>query len=139
MKHLTCAAWLAILAVSAGLAGAADLTIRIDGVKSANGHIMVAVYDSAGTFLKRAVKGAVVPAAEGSTTVVFKDLPPAEYGFALYHDANGNGKMDTNPMGIPIEPIAFSNDALGHMGPPSFDSVKFSLPAGGVTTAVTLR
>jgi uncharacterized protein (DUF2141 family) len=42
-------------------------------------------------------------------------------------------------MGIPIEPVAFSNDALGHMGPPSFDSVKFSLPASGATTAVTMR
>jgi uncharacterized protein (DUF2141 family) len=139
MKHLTCAALLGILMTSAGLAGAADLTIRINGVKSANGHIMVAVYDSAGAFLKRAFKDAVVPAAEGSVTVVLKDLPPAEYGFALYHDANGNGKMDTNPMGIPVEPIAFSNNALGHMGPPSFDSVKFSLPAGGATTTVTLR
>ena len=58
---------------------------------------------------------------------------------ALYHDANGNGKMDRNAMGIPSEAYAFSNNALGMMGPPSFDQVKFAVPQAGATVTVSLR
>ena len=34
---------------------------------------------------------------------------------------------------------AFSNNARGTMGPPSFEQVKFSLPAAGATATISLR
>jgi len=126
------------LCLSAAAAQAADLTVRVDDVKSAQGKIMVAVYDAA-NFLKRPVQSAQVAAAAGSVKLVIKDLPPGDYGVALYHDANGNGKMDRNGMGIPLEDYAFSNNALGSMGPPAFEQVKFSVPADGATSTISLR
>ncbi|MCC2970977.1 DUF2141 domain-containing protein [Massilia sp. IC2-476] len=120
-------------------ASAADLTVRVTDVKSSQGNIMVAVYDSPGSFLRRPMQAARVAAAAGSVDVVIKDLPVGAYGIALFHDANGNGKMDSNPMGIPVEDHAFSNNALGNMGPPSFEQVKFALPADGATATISLR
>ncbi len=117
----------------------ADLTVRVDDVKSAQGNLMVAVYDSAGNFLKRPAKASRVPAAAGTVEVLIKDLPAGEYGIALFHDANGNGRMDSNAMGIPSEDHAFSNNARGTMGPPSYEQVKFSLPAEGAVATVSLR
>ena len=128
-----------VLCASATLARAADLTIRVDNVKSASGTVMVGLYDGAGNFLKRAAREGAAPAIRGRTTLVFTDLAPGEYGVAVYHDANGNGRMDANAMGIPIEPLAFSNDAQGHMGPPAFDAVKLAVPAAGVAVSVKLR
>lgn len=127
------------LAVAAGTAHAGDLVIRIDDVKTTQGQLMVALYSSADGFLKDSVRASAAPATAGSTTVVFKDLPAGDYGIALYHDANGNGKMDRNAMGLPVEDYAFSNNAIGHMGPPSFDQAKFALPQGGTTVTVSLR
>jgi len=37
--------------------------------------------------------------------------------------------LDTNFIGIPKEPYAFSNNATGFMGPPSFKESKISLNA----------
>lgn len=132
-----------LLAALAGFActgaSAADLNLRVQDVPSAQGRILVAVYDSAGSFLKRPARAVQVPAAAGSLDVVIKDLPPGEYGIALFHDSNGNGKMDMNAMGIPAEDHAFSNNALGNMGPPSFEQVKFVLPAAGASTTINLR
>jgi uncharacterized protein (DUF2141 family) len=136
----TAAITLALLAAAAtSPASAADLTVRIDDVKSAQGSLMIAVYDSAEGFLKRPVKTTMATAAAGQVNVVIKDLPAGDYGVALFHDANGNGKMDSNPMGIPLEDHAFSNNALGNMGPPSFAQVKFTVPAAGATATVSLR
>ena len=133
----TAAGVAALLAMN--LAGAADLVIHVDDVKAASGTVMVAVFNSEGSFLKSPAKAGGTPAVQNGATVVFKDLPEGEYAFAVYHDANANGKMDKNLLGIPTEDYAFSNNALGKMGPPSYASAKFALPAAGADLRVSLK
>jgi uncharacterized protein (DUF2141 family) len=135
IRTLFCAAAL----LAATQAGAADLTIHIDDVKAPGGELMVAVYNSAGSFMKTAAGSANTSAAKTGNMVVIRDLPAGEYAFAVYHDANSNSKMDRNLLGIPTEDYAFSNNALGKMGPPSFDQARFTLPAAGTTMRVSLR
>jgi uncharacterized protein (DUF2141 family) len=127
------------LALAAPLAHAADLVIHVDNVKSATGQVMVALYDNADAFLKHPVRVTKAPADTAGTTLVFHDVAPGDYGFSIYHDANQNGRMDRNLLGIPTEPIAFSNNAQGRMGPPDFAAVRLAVPAAGLDTAVTLR
>ncbi|MES2299687.1 MAG: DUF2141 domain-containing protein [Pseudomonadota bacterium] len=130
---------LALPLFAAGNAFSADLTIAIDDVKDGGGNLMVAVYAKADTFLKQALASAKAPAKAGSNSLTIKDLAPGEYAFAVYHDLNSNGKLDKNMFGMPTEDYAFSNNALGKMGPPSFDSAKLSVPQAGLSTRVTLR
>jgi uncharacterized protein (DUF2141 family) len=132
---------LAVLAsiLAAAQAVAADLTIRIDNVESNDGQLMVALYGSAGEWMKRPLQTATVEAVAGTTTVQFKDLAPGEYAFAVYHDANGNGRLDRNRMGMPVEMSTFSNDAQGFMGPAPFEAAKFALPDAGRSLTVNLR
>ena len=118
---------------------AADLVIHVDNVKSAAGQVMVALYDNADGFLKHPVRAEKAKADKTGTTLVFHDVAPGDYGFAVFQDTNDNGRMDRNLMGIPTEPIAFSNNAQGRMGPPDFAAVKLAVPAAGLDTAVTLR
>lgn len=125
--------------LTSGLAGAADLTIHIDDVKSVDGHITAAVFSTADTFLKKPLKGTGKPAALQGNMLVFKDLPEGEYAFVILHDANANGKMDSNVLGIPTEDYAFSNNAMGRMGPPSFEAAKFVLPSAGATFRISLK
>jgi len=139
MNTIRSAALVLALFASAA-AGAADLKLRVDDVKSAEGKVMLAVYDSADSFLKKPAKTVSVAAATGTVNVLIKDLPPGHYGIALFHDANGNGKMDRNAMGIPLEDYAFSNNAQGMMGPPSFEQARFAVPAdGGAGIVISLR
>ncbi|HEU4374225.1 MAG TPA: DUF2141 domain-containing protein [Telluria sp.] len=127
------------LLLAASQAGAADLTVHVDDVKAAGGRIEVAVYNSAGAFLKTATGAAGTVASANANTVVVKDLPAGDYAFAVFHDANSNGKLDKNMLGIPTEDYAFSNNALGKMGPPSFEQARFTLPAAGAALRVSLR
>jgi uncharacterized protein (DUF2141 family) len=120
-------------------ANAADLVIHVDNVKSATGQVKVALYDNADTFLKQPARAVQAQADKAGTTLVFHDVAPGDYGFAVFHDTNDNGRMDRNLMGIPTEPFAFSNNAQGRMGPPDFAAVKLAVPAAGLDTSVTLR
>jgi uncharacterized protein (DUF2141 family) len=120
-------------------AHSADLVIHVDNVRSASGQVMVALYDNAGAFLKEPVRVTKAQADKAGTTLVFHDVAPGDYGFSIFQDVNENGRMDRNLLGIPTEPIAFSNNAQGRMGPPDFDAVRLTVPAAGLDTTVTLR
>jgi uncharacterized protein (DUF2141 family) len=138
MTRQTTTAILAILFTAAG-ASAADLTIAVDGVASADGKVMVAMYNSADAFRVKPYRALMAPATAGTVTLKFTELPAGDYAFAVYHDANGNGKLDMNAVGMPVEDYAFSNNAMGKRAAPSYEDARFQLPAGGATASVSLR
>ena len=55
-----------------------------------------------------------------------------------FHDVNGDGQMNTNPFGIPIEPYAFSNNAVGNMGPARWSAARFPV-SGETAQTITIR
>ena len=99
---------------------------------------MVAVYDQAGYDTDKQVAASMVPVAGDTATTTF-DLPAGTYGIKMFHDVNGNGKMDTNPFGAPIEPFAFSNNAPAQFGPASWDGAKFDVAAPATAHTVKLQ
>lgn len=114
-------------------ASAATLTLDIQQA-SGSGELMVAVFNDAGQWLKKPVRAARQPLQDGPISLQLADLPDGDYAISLFIDRNANGKLDSNAMGMPTEPYAFSNDAIGNFGPPSFDKAKFSV--SGDTRAV---
>jgi uncharacterized protein (DUF2141 family) len=106
----------------------------------AEGTVMVALFDRAEAWGGRgaAVANQAVPAGAGVTTVTFTGLAPGDYAMRAMHDVNDDGELNTNPFGMPTEPYAFSNGAIGNMGPASWAQARFSLD-GTVVQAIELR
>jgi uncharacterized protein (DUF2141 family) len=111
----------------------ASVTLTFD-TGAATGAVMVALYDEATYGGGQPVRAARVDVAAGEHSVTFEGLPAGEYGVKAFHDVNGNGRMDANPFGMPVEPYAFSNNAVGNMGPASWDRAKFSVDGAAVQT-----
>ncbi len=118
---------------------AADLTVEIKGVNSANGQIYIGLYDKAEGWMKGGFKNVETAAKKDRVIYEFKDLPEGVYAISLYHDENGNGKFDSNLVGMPIEPYGFSNDAMGNFGPPTFEQAKFKLDSAKKTVTLNLK
>ncbi len=135
-------ACLALFAAQTALAG--DLEVRLDGLRSADGDARIALH--------RRVDGVKFPdgagvvaaisrrAVAGSMRVVFTDLPPGDYAVAAFHDADGDGELATNLLGMPTEGYGFSNGARGFMGPPRFDAATVTVgqEAGLLSVAVPM-
>jgi uncharacterized protein (DUF2141 family) len=81
---------------------------------------------------------AATVATGGKVTLQLTGLPEGPLAFTLYQDANANGRLDMNPMGMPTEPYGFSNNAAGHFGPPKFEQALFT-PVAGQAVRVTLN
>lgn len=104
-----------------------DLTVKISGLNSDNGTLMVGVYNKKEDFLNKQFKGDIVKIENKKSVIIFKNLPKGEYAVSFVHDENDNKKMDTNFLGIPKEDYGCSNNATGFMGPPKYDDAKFML------------
>jgi uncharacterized protein (DUF2141 family) len=103
----------------ASIADAADVTITVQGIRDDQGQIMVAVCDEK-HFLGNDCHNARAKAQMGAVVVTIADVAPGNYAVQVYQDENGNNRLDKNFLGIPTEPIGFSRDAQGNMGPPKF-------------------
>ncbi len=91
------------------------------------GPIRCAIFDSAGSFKTRENPAALGAAKwdEAKWTFTTPPLEAGKYVVAIYRDTNENGKLDYHPLGYPTEPYAFSNNAKGSFGPPSFAAAAF--------------
>ena len=144
IKGAALAAAFACTAALALQAAAADLEVRIEGLNSARGDVRVALHRHMpeGDFPgDSGVVGAIMrPAAAGTLRVVFADVPPGAYAVAAFHDADGDGELAQNFLGMPTEGYGFSNGAVGFMGPPSFEDAAVSVAEGeaGVSVSVPI-
>lgn len=96
-------------------------------MKSNNGKVYVALYNSKKDFLKKLFKGEIVAVTHKKATAIFKNIKDGVYAISVFHDKNNNKKMDTNFLGIPKEPTGTSNNARVFMGPPKFKDAKFKV------------
>ena len=103
------------------------LTVEVQGVKTSNGNINVAVYNKEDGFLKfeKVYFSDSTVALKGQTELKINNLPDGEYALAVFHDENGNNILDTNWLGIPKEPIGFSKGKMKTFGPPTFKECVF--------------
>ena len=122
---------------AAGSASAASIEVRVQGV-TAKGKVLVAVCDKT-TFLKDCAYSGSAPAKAGETVVTVDGVPTGSWAVLSYQDENDNGKLDRNVLGIPKEPYAFSRDARGRFGPPSFEDAAFELRDEKAVTTIKLR
>ncbi len=59
-----------------------------------------------------------------SETILVFDAEPGTYAVAVHHDANSNGKVDTNFLGIPREGYGVSNDPRPRFRAPRFEEAR---------------
>ena len=124
----------------AASAQAADLTVTFQNLKAKTGAVMLSLVASEDAYADKApATGQAMAQVSGDTAVAgFKGLAPGRYAIKAFHDVNGDGKMATNPFGMPTEPFAFSNNAHGNMGPARWADAAFEVKAGANTQTIDI-
>jgi uncharacterized protein (DUF2141 family) len=137
-KPVGCAALLLTLAAS--IAQAADLTVAITGVRNAKESVRIALYADSESFRheQKALQVLSVPAAEGTVTGVFHDIPAGRYAILAYHDEDGNQKLNLFLGMFPAEGYGLSNDPTV-IGPPRFEASAFDVAEPGTAVSVALH
>ena len=71
----------------------------------------------------------VMHSLDGRDEYLIEDVEPGEYALLVYFDENGNNRIDKNFIGIPKEPLGFSN-RYRPKGPPSYQRAAFQIKQG---------
>ena len=117
------------------------LTILIDGFNSDKGAARIALCNSIEGYKNddRAFRREAVRINDRKAEWVFKDLPFGEYAIKVFHDENGNNKLDKNLLGAPEEAYGFSNNARATFGPPDYKKAAFRLDKTDMTVRITVQ
>jgi outer membrane protein len=114
-------------------ADAAEIAVRLDNPPT-EGTLVFLLFDSANAFgdLRDPLK-TLRFRSDNRDAYRITDVPAGEYALVVYHDENGNERLDKNFIGIPKEPMGFSNDYVPK-GPPTYDRARFLLSTGETRT-----
>ena len=138
MRRSLIAGFLLLCALAAP-ACAARLVVTIDGLHSAKGHVLVALFSKSEGFPDGdySIAHTKIKARLGTSTVIFDNLPPGNYAVGCYHDEDDNNRLDTNWIGYPTEGYALSNGIRAIIARPRFIDAAFVV--GGDETHVPLH
>jgi MipA family protein len=109
--------------------------VRVENPPPA-GAVVVWLFDAADAFadLRDPLRTLALPKGGAAS---FDGLAPGRYAVMVFHDANANGALDQNFMGIPREPLGFSRGYWGK-GSPVFSAAAVEV-AAGETVAVPVE
>lgn len=108
-----------------------SLTVEVNGLQNAKGIVQYALYNKDGTIpdedYKKCCKILKEKIQNGSSKVIFSNLPIGKYAVNILHDENENGEIDKGFI-LPIEGIGFSNyQSIGLTNRPNFSKASFEL------------
>ena len=131
---------LALLAFSPLWSNAApsDAIVRVEiaSLRNAQGDVGCLIFNSPDGYPQTHAKAykEMHAAIDGDHAVCeFKDVTPGTYAVIVFHDANQNGKLDKNFLGVPQEGYAASNNVRPLMSAPEFKEASFVVPGASVT------
>jgi uncharacterized protein (DUF2141 family) len=121
----------------------AILKVRIDGLRSTRGKILAYVWNQGDGFPSEKQKTLTIAevAIRGAQAEIDVEVPASEKRLAIsvMHDENGNGKMDSTFLGIPLEGYATSNNVPHSMiGPPRFKDAEFEMRASAADVHIKM-
>jgi competence ComEA-like helix-hairpin-helix protein len=119
-----------------------QLSIHLNGFASDRGHALLALHTSERHFphnYKAAYNYQKLSITKRTAQVTIKDLPYGVYAIVAFHDANDNGKLDTNLFGVPTEAYGTSNNARRRFGPPRFRDARFKFRTAHHKISIHLR
>ncbi len=124
-------------------ATATRLHVNVTGVRSSSGIVAATLYpnDPKRFLARRGQIGiARAPAKAGTTTVCVAVPPgPGKYALAVYHDVDGDRRLDRTVIGLPSEPFALSNNPPPRMAFPKIGPSLFSVGPGETNVTVRLH
>jgi uncharacterized protein (DUF2141 family) len=120
---------------------AGTITVQLTGFENDQGAVKLCVCRSEDEYTGKAKEfcTASTEIKNKKAQWIFEHMPYGSYSIKVFHDENGNSKLDKDFLGVPMERYGFSNNARGRFGPPPFQRAAFTLSAPKMTITLELK
>jgi uncharacterized protein (DUF2141 family) len=106
------------------------IEVEMTGFNSNEGKVLVGLYDSEVTFLKKEMRTLSSTIQNKKAKVLFTDIPDGIYAISCYHDEDSSGTLNMFLGIYPAEDYGTSNNAPARFGPPEWEDARFTLKGG---------
>jgi uncharacterized protein (DUF2141 family) len=110
-------------------------TVEVHNVRPGQGFLMRAAFADAASFRSKPAASLRLPAGEARMRFPLCGLTGNVVALTLFQDLDGDGKMGTNPVGMPTEPWG-SSGTPGAFGP-SWDTGKVALDGRSIVVLLS--
>lgn len=100
-----------------------DITVTINGIQKKQGQICLSLFDNKQGFPNNgnnAIQTSCIEVTDIQLELKFSNLKAGNYAVAVFHDANNDGTLNRNWLGIPTEGFGFSQNPKILKGIPEF-------------------
>ncbi len=99
------------------------ITVDVQGISNPTGTIRCGLFESPAGFPDEPTQDRVIviPASRDQNFCRFEAVSSGRVALAISHDANNNGELDKNFLGMPKESWGVSRGARPSLRPPRFD------------------
>jgi uncharacterized protein (DUF2141 family) len=124
MKKILIPLFVLISTMGNAQTAAHNLVVNIGNFKTDNGLAYVTMRDPN----LKVIQTLTAKVVNGTTQVVFKNVPTGKYAVRLFQDKNDNKILDYGFFGIPKESWGVSNNVKPSLtGPPKYEDMLFTL------------
>jgi uncharacterized protein (DUF2141 family) len=126
----------ALVSIATGAHAQSCVQVQAHNVRPGQGPLMVAAYGDAGEYGRKPVAALQLQA--GADTLSFEvcGLNGPAVALRMFQDLNGNGKLDTNMLGIPSEPWGASGKPSA-MSAPTWDTTQVPINSGAIVVKLS--
>lgn len=116
------------------------VTITVTNIPGAKGNLLIGLYDSEKSFLKKPHDNSpkIPLTSTDDVTATIENVEPGTYAVSVIQDLNGNGKLDKSFVGLPKEPLAFSVITEIPRGRPKFAPCSFEVKDKAIAMTISL-
>ena len=106
----------------------AEIHVEIQNIEGTGGELVTGIFDNASDFKNKTkpFRASKIEITDSSVSYTYSDIPIGNYAIAVFHDTNGDGKVNTKSMKIPIEGVGVSGK-MPKMRAPKFEETAFIL------------
>lgn len=118
-----------------------SIFVNITNIRSNTGKVNVSLFATSDGFPSNPQKAVAIQSVtiqNNQVALRFDNIPFGTYSVACHHDENGNGKMDTNLLGIPTEGYGTSNNAVNRFSKPKFEDATFGFDAAALSVTIKM-
>ena len=119
-----------------------NVKLEIVGLSNHSGTVNIAVFNKPDGFPnnpEKALRRFTLPISDNNTAITQLALPKGKYAFAVFHDTDGNGKLNKNIFGIPTEGYGFSGTTGMRLASPKFDDFLVTVGAHEEVVVIHLQ
>ena len=118
------------------------LIVQVNELKDQKGLLCIKVFNGSQGFPdsnEKALKRDCVKITADPMVFTYRDLPSSNYGVAVFHDSNGDRKLNRNSAGMPLEGYGFSKNPVIKAGPPKYGQTVFLVAGPATKVQINMR